>query len=195
NPSTLTGSIGVISGKFALDGMLKKIGVTTDGVSTDANAGMWNMMSGFTPAQRARVNALLDSTYRAFVNNVSVSRKIPLEKMPDVAKGRIFTGEQAAQAGLVDEVGGYDITLRTVRNILNLNDKAKINMKVFPAPPSPAERLLKWMRRFSAERAGITSAFATLIKMQSALSSLFGIEIHTDHAIAARMQPIGEIHD
>jgi protease-4 len=195
NPSTLTGSIGVVSGKFAVSGLLQKIGVSMDGVSTAGNAGMWNMMSSFTPLQRARVNALLDSTYRAFVTNVSAARKIPLEKMPDVAKGRVFTGEQALKVGLVDELGGYDVTLKAVRKALKLEDKAFIYLQTFPAPPTAAERLLKWMHRFSSESAYLISAASKFAKVQGALSSLFGMGAFGDFPVAARMAPMEELHD
>jgi protease IV len=195
DPATLTGSIGVVAGKFADEGLLQKIGVSIDGVSTAANAGMWNMTAPFSPVQRARVNALLDNTYRSFVGNVSTARKIPMEKMPDIAKGRVFTGEQAVKIGLVDELGGYDTALSSIRKSLKLDEKAVIFIETFPAPPTPAERLLKLMRRFSAEGASVFSSTARFAKAQAILSSLFELMSFTDHPIAVRMRPMEAVHD
>jgi protease IV len=195
NPATLTGSIGVLAGKFVFSGLLQKFGISVDGVSTAANAGMWNVMSSFTPVQRTKINALLDNTYRSFVGNVSVARKIPLEKMPDIAKGRVFTGEQAVKIGLVDELGGYDVALSAVRKALKLDDNAIISMEIFPARSTPAERLLKLMRRFSAEGALVVSSAKKFAMVQSALTSLFEGMSFINHPIAARMQLIEGVHD
>jgi len=190
DPATLTGSIGVIAGKFAAEGLLQKMGVSVDGVSTAPNSGMWNMMSSFTPIQRARVNALLDNTYRTFVSNVATARKIPLEKMPDIAKGRVFTGEQAVKIGLVDELGGFDVALKAVRKVLNLDDQALISLEAFPVPPTPAERLLKFMRRFGVENASMASTLAKFAKIQESLNPIFRMMSFSEHPIVARMQPM-----
>ncbi len=195
DPSTLTGSIGVVAGKFAANELMQKIGVSMDGVSTAANAGMWTMTAEFTPVQRARVNALLDNTYRSFVDDVSEARKIPMEKMPDVAKGRVFTGEQAVKIGLIDELGGYDAALNAVRKALKLDDKAVLSLETFPAPPTPAERFLKFIRRFNAESASLVISAAKFAKAQHALGSLLGLASFADRPVAARMQSLEPIHD
>ena len=195
DPATLTGSIGVVAGKFAADGLLQKVGLSVDGVATTPNAGMWNMTAPFTPAQRARVNALLDNTYHAFVGNVAAARKIPLEKMPDIAKGRVWTGEQAVKIGLVDELGGYDVALSAVRKALKLEDKDRLSLENFPSPPTPAERLLKLMRRIGAESAMLFSPSATLEKARVVLGPWLKLASFANHPVAARMYPLEDVHD
>lgn len=195
DPATLTGSIGVVAGKFAANGALQKLGLSVDGVATSANAGMWNMTAPFTPAQRARVNALLDNTYHSFVGNVSKARKIPLEKMPDVAKGRVWTGEQAVKIGLVDELGGYDVALDAVRKALKLDENHALSLETFPAEPSPVERVFKLMRKFGVEGAFMSSSSATIEKFQAAFGPLLNMAASTKQPVAARMQSLEGFHD
>ncbi len=194
DPATLTGSIGVLAGKFAFDGLLQKAGVTVDGFSSTPSAGMWSMASGFNAEQKARVNALLDNTYRTFIGNVSTARKIPMEKMPAIAKGRVFSGEQALNAGLVDRLGGYDVALAEIRKALNLSESEPIILETFPPPPSPAERLLKFMRRLGAESAVISSSLSKLEKMQAAFAPAL-TWILAGHPVAARMPPMEGLYD
>jgi protease-4 len=195
DPSSLTGSIGVVAGKFADNGLLQKLGLSIDGASTSENAGMWQPTAPFTPVQRARVNALLDNTYHTFVSDVSTARKIPMEKMQDVAKGRVWTGAQAVKIGLVDELGGYDVALNEVRKSLKLSDKAGLSLEEFPQAPSPAERLLKLMHHLGAESAMMSSSAATLSKLQTTLSPLLGMAASFNHPVAARMQSMEGFHD
>jgi protease-4 len=195
DPGTLTGSIGVVSGKFANDGGLQKIGISIDGVTTSETAGMWGMHAPFTPPQRARVNALLDNTYHAFVNDVAAARKIPMEKMPDIAKGRVWTGAQAVQIGLVDELGGYDVALANLRKTLKLDDKDIVLLEQFPTQPTPAEKIIKLLHRMGGEGALAMSSLGMFEKLQSTLQPILGLAATTHHPVAARMQGMEGIHD
>lgn len=156
-PGTLTGSIGVVAGKFVLGGLMQKIGIDWDTLKTTDDADMWSMTRDFTPAQSARVNALLDETYQTFVRDVSEARKIPLDKMPDIAKGRVWTGQQAQKIGLVDELGGYDVTLAAVRKRLGLSATDLMSLEVFPPPLTPAERVLKLLKGVGLESLEVRS--------------------------------------
>lgn len=195
DPGTLTGSIGVVAGKFEGQGLLQKVGVSMDGASTAESAGMWNMATPFTPPQRARVNALLDNTYHAFVSNVAAARKIPMEKMPDIAKGRVWTGAQAVKIGLVDELGGYDVAFGAVRKALNLEEDSPLSLETFPTPPTPAERVLKIMRHLGAESAMMSTSAATLGRMQTALRPWLNLAASLDQPVAARMPGREGLHD
>ncbi|MDD3030397.1 MAG: signal peptide peptidase SppA [Alphaproteobacteria bacterium] len=192
NPATLTGSIGVVSGKFVLDGLMKKIGVSMDGVSTSPNAGMWSMMAAFTPEQRARLDALLNRTYKIFMTGVAEARNIPMEKMPSIAKGRVFTGEQAVNVGLVDALGGYDVALREVRNTLKISDDVLLSLVEFPAPLSPAERLMNFMKRFSNEAVRILSSLAAVNNVQQTLQRLLSMD---NRPVAAQWQSLESVYE
>ena len=166
-PGTLTGSIGVIGGKFFLSGLAQKIGVTEDIIKTDDNAGMWSMMHEFSPAQLERVNALMDQTYHAFVFNVAEARKIPLEKMPDIAKGHVWTGAQAAKNGLVDELGGFDVALGSTRTLLKLTAEDPIDLEEYPVPLTPAEKIMKLLKGFGVQGSLMPSILAKQLGISS----------------------------
>jgi protease-4 len=109
-PTTLTGSIGVYGGKFALGEALGRFGIDVRhlGVGGDF-ASAYGMDQPFTDSQRAAFSKAIDQVYDGFVLRVSEGRHIPQARVREIAKGRVWTGEQAKALGLVDELGGlYD---------------------------------------------------------------------------------------
>jgi len=110
-PTTLTGSIGVFGGKVLLSGLFKKLGVTWGHVSTSENATMWSINEAYTPAQWVKLNSLMDHIYAAFSQRVAQGRKMTPEQVEKVARGRVWTGEQALALGLVDQLGGLHTAL------------------------------------------------------------------------------------
>ncbi len=186
DPGTLTGSIGVLAGKFTGAGLLQKVGVNIGTVRTADNAGMWSPVEPFTPAQRERVNALLDNSYRTFTKNVSDARKIPFEKMPDIAKGRVWTGAQAQKLGLVDELGGYDTTIAALRKKLNLAETDHVDLLPFPQPESPVERVMKLLKSFGVEASMARVGFAQWQTARAVLAPYVG-DVASQHAISAKL--------
>ena len=186
-PGTLTGSIGVIAGKFNGAGLLQKLGITVGTVKTADNAGLWSMTEGFTPDQRERVNALLDASYKTFVTNVATARKIPLEKMPDIAKGRVWTGQQAKALGLVDELGGYDVTLGALRKKLNLTAEDAIDFEQYPPPQTPVDKVMKLLKGLGVENAMIGSALVQWQSINAALGPVLEDAQLGDTPVLARM--------
>ena len=106
-PTTLTGSIGVYGGKFALGQALAHFGVDVRhlGVGGDF-ASAYGTGEPFTPAQRAAFAKAIDQVYDGFIARVADGRKLPPARVREIAKGRVWTGEQAKALGLVDELGG-----------------------------------------------------------------------------------------
>ncbi|MBV8061554.1 MAG: signal peptide peptidase SppA [Alphaproteobacteria bacterium] len=150
---SITGSIGVIAGKFAADGILEKVGAHMDSVKTADNAGLWSPAEKFTQHQRDRVNALLDRSYQYFIKNVADARHLPLDKMPDLAKGRVWSGLQAQRVGLVDEVGGLSETLEGLRKKAGIGEKDIVALSVFPQPETPVQRLLRMLKSLGLQQA------------------------------------------
>ncbi len=175
-PGTITGSIGVVAGKFVLGGLMDKLGVHWDAITTGDNAGMFSIDKPFDPAQRARMNALLDETYQDFLKGVSDSRRIPIEKMPDLAKGRVWTGAQAQKLGLVDDLGGYDATFAAVRKKLDLEADDQIAIELLPPPITPAEKLLKLLKNFGVESAWSGKIAAELRGFEAVIAPLLGVQ-------------------
>ena len=132
HPCTLTGSIGIYSGKFALGGTMAKIGVTTETVKSGANADIYSPFAPFSPAQRARIQDYMQGFYDNFVEKAAESRKTTPEKIDAVAQGRVWTGQQAREHGLVDELGGLDTAVRIAKERANISADEDVELVVYP---------------------------------------------------------------
>ncbi len=124
--------------------------MTWDEVHTSRNANAWTQTSDFTPEQRARFSQWLDRVYDDFTTKVSTSRKLSKEEVEKIAKGRIWTGEDAKRLGLVDELGGFPAALRLVRIAAKLRENAPVRLKVFPEPKTLV-KLVSALRLIAAE--------------------------------------------
>lgn len=141
-PTTLTGSIGVFGGKFALGDALARFGVDTRQVHVGGDyAGAFGTGQGFTPDQRARFAAWMDRIYAGFVHRVAEGRKLPEERVREIAKGRVWTGVQAKQLGLVDELGGFYEAVDKAKSLAGI--KGEVKLKKVGGSNSPFEALEK----------------------------------------------------
>jgi protease-4 len=141
--------------------MWEKAGVTFDQVEFGANANMWNGSRSFSPAEWERFNAWLDRVYDDFTSKVAEGRKLPKEKVLEIAKGRVWTGEDAKALGLVDELGGYATALRLAKTAAKIPAGEKVKVVVFPAEKNPFETLAA---RLSGEGED-ESSFTTLVRL------------------------------
>jgi len=146
-PATITGSIGVVGGKMITTGLWNKLGVTWDEVHTSKNADAWTATKDLTPAQKALFEKWLDRIYDDFTTKVSENRKLSKEAVLDIAKGRIWSGEDAKSLGLVDELGGFPEALKLVRKAAKLKEDAPLRLKIYPEGKSLLRRI--WDRDFS----------------------------------------------
>ncbi|MFI6499268.1 signal peptide peptidase SppA [Nonomuraea typhae] len=137
-PGTLTGSIGVFGGKPVLAELLEKIGVTSEQVAEGTNAGMFSTSRAFSPGQWDRVNAWLDRIYDDFVGKVAEGRNLTRERAHELARGRVWTGADAREGGLVDELGGLEDALTLARKRAGLAADAPV--RTYPRL-NPLERL------------------------------------------------------
>jgi protease-4 len=151
-PATLTGSIGVLAGKLVVADLLKKIGVSTDSVQIGANAAMFSPTADFSARAHSRLEAFLDETYKGFKDHVATGRQMTQEKVEAVAKGRVWSGEDAKARGLVDELGGYAVALRLAKEAAKLPPEAPFTLTVFPRDEGPVELL--YNRLFGKDRDG-----------------------------------------
>lgn len=142
-PATLTGSIGVLGGKIAIGELLDKIGVNIVEYNFGENGGMWSSTDRFSPSERAKVNNLLDHTYNEFLKRVSEGRSIPLERLRnDMAGGRVWTGAEAMNIGLVDELGGLNTATRLAQMHVNAETPDSIDIVEYPPVKSPVEAII-----------------------------------------------------
>lgn len=107
-PGTLTGSIGVLGGKQVVSGLLERVGVNVGAVREGRNALILSSRRAFTDDELARLDAFLDRVYADFTAKVAAARGLPLERVHEIARGRVWTGADAHDRGLVDELGGLD---------------------------------------------------------------------------------------
>lgn len=139
-PSTLTGSIGVFGGKFALGPALAKFGVDVRDIGVGSNyAGAFGVGQEFNQAQRAAFAAWMDQIYANFVSRVATGRKLTPERVREIAKGRVWTGAQARELGLVDEIGGFYQAVDKAKALAGLT--GDVRLKRMTPQASPIEAL------------------------------------------------------
>lgn len=181
-PTTLTGSIGVFGGKMVLGEALSRFGVDVRDISVGGPyADAFTTDTEFTPQQRAEFAGWMDRIYAGFVSRVAEGRKLPPERVAEIAKGRVWTGAQARSLGLVDHLGGYYDAIERAKALAGL--EGQVRLKHMRSTASPFEVL---------ERAlGVSSSS---VKTVAAMAWLFGdprAEAVMDDLIAARMRSQG----
>jgi protease-4 len=132
NPGTITGSIGVITGKLVARDLKDRLGVGSDAVRTNANADAWSINAPFTPEQHIQVEAEADLVYTDFVHRVAEGRNLTVEAVDKVARGRIWTGADALEHGLVDELGGLRTAVRRAKVLAGFDEDAKVRLVSYP---------------------------------------------------------------
>jgi len=122
NQLTVTGSIGVLFGKFNLKGFYDKIGITKETVRTSTYADMFSDYRNFTSDEKERITGMMTHLYQQFINKVASSRKMSYEEVDAVAQGRIWSGTRAHSIKLVDELGGLWEALSSAASLAGLED-------------------------------------------------------------------------
>jgi protease IV len=193
-PATLTGSIGVLAGKLVVSDFLKKIGVSTDSAQIGANAAMFSPTEDFSERGRARLEAFLDETYRGFKDHVATGRHMTEEEVEAVAKGRVWTGEEAKARGLVDELGGYAVALRLAKQAANISAEAPVTLTVFPREKGLAELLYDRVTGKDRESEdGIVSSGSTERSLKAMQPLLQRLEAILESPGVLMMPPLGPI--
>ena len=140
-PGTLTGSIGVITGKLVTGGTWSKVGANMEAVSQGRNAEMASPIRPFNESERAKVQAGIEAFYDGFVEKAARSRHMTPEKLEALARGRVWTGRQAKDVGLVDALGGLDVALAVAKQRAKLPADAEVEVVVYPPKRSVYELL------------------------------------------------------
>ncbi|CAM9958685.1 unnamed protein product, partial [Ectocarpus sp. 8 AP-2014] len=110
-PTTITGSIGVIAAKLSVQRLLKDWGIQVDSIELSENHLAFSPLQEFSPQQRSLMDKRVGEIYEDFVGGVAAGRNMPVDEVLKVAKGRVWTGRQALDRGLVDELGGLNIAI------------------------------------------------------------------------------------
>jgi protease-4 len=148
--TTITASIGVLSGKFATTDMWNKIGITWHSSRRGANAGLLSSDRAFTAAEREKMQSWMNEIYGVFKGHVVAARGAKLKKpIDELAAGRVFTGRQALELGLVDKIGGLEDAIQHVAQEAKLKD---YEVRVYPEPKSFLEVLLEGLSDGDGDR-------------------------------------------
>jgi protease IV len=125
NPSTLTGSIGVIMHNQNLQGLMGKVGVQNTVIKSGKHKDIMSPYRPISPEERAILQGLIDDTYQQFLEAVSTGRKMPMNQLRPLADGRIYTGRQAHKVKLVDKLGNYTVAVEEARALGKLRKDAE----------------------------------------------------------------------
>lgn len=172
-PATLTGSIGVLGGKFVVNGLLDRIGLSTGAVQQGEHARMWSARRGFDEAERDRLDAELDAIYTAFVAKVAAGRGRAVAEIEPLARGRVWTGRDAYDRGLVDELGGLRDAARTARRLAGL----PVDAPLVPALHLPLIARLSQPRNSDDPRALMSTALPTTTDLRALVGSMSGVQL------------------
>jgi protease-4 len=163
-PATLTGSIGVVLVRFVVAGTLEKLGVNLETVKQGRYADLFSPVKPFTPEEKKKVQALMQATYDAFVEKAAAGRNTTPERIDAIAQGRVWTGKQAKELGLVDELGGLDRAIALAKERAKIAPGTEVELVVFP----PKKSLLEVVADPFGRSDSSTATLAALLGLRDA---------------------------
>ena len=158
NPMTITGSIGVFHGKADVSQLMRRVGVDVEVYKTTPHADGQSMFRPFTSDERERLQHSVNAFYDRFLERVSTGRNLKKADVDKVAQGRVWTGEQALEHGLVDELGGLRQALAYVKKRARLGDNPTI--VELPRPPASLVSRLLGISGLSIKTEGLPTSLA-----------------------------------
>ncbi len=142
-PSTITGSIGVIMAVPNMSGLMKKLDLSVDTISTGPAANMLNTLIPFKDRDKKQLKKLARNVYDRFINKVAKHRHKTYDEVRAIAKGRVWTGEDAYKRGLVDVLGGFDKALSIAKSRIGVADSDYVIIQEYPRPQNKISKILK----------------------------------------------------
>jgi len=176
-PGTLTGSIGVVGGKIAFEKFYEKIGITTSVVMRGKNSGVLSPTTAFTETERTAMQKMLNDIYAQFTTKAATGRKMDVEKLEKMARGRVYTGSQALQLGLVDELGTLGDAIAFAKKSAGIDPDTKLERLDLPKPTSPFESLFGPIDP-SSTSLGVTGSALLKSLPEEVASQLRGLSIY-----------------
>ena len=176
-PGTLTGSIGVVGGKLAFEKFYEKIGITTSVVHRGKNSGVLSMTTPFSDGERETMQKMLNDIYAQFTTKAAAGRKMDVEKLEKMARGRVYTGAQALKLGLVDELGTLADAIAFAKKSAGLDPDQKLERLDLPKPISPFEQLFGPVDPSAASLKAGTSAWMKRLPPE-VVDTLKGLDVY-----------------
>jgi protease-4 len=142
-PATLTGSIGVVFALPNVEGFLQKLGLSTETLSRGRYARLFDASKSWSAEERQQVQRIMEGVYQTFTRKVAEGRGLSLEETERLSRGRVWTGEQAKERGLVDELGGIETALRLAKEEAGIPVEAEVELVFYPQPKNLLETVLE----------------------------------------------------
>jgi protease IV len=181
-PNTITGSIGVLIGKLNISGLFNLLGLSTDSVATSDNATLFSDQQNFTPTQQAYIQKSLHETYANFIKGVAEGRKMNVAEVDKIGKGRVWSGAQGKEIGLVDELGGLDRALEVAKQLAHIPANASIHIMRLPEERTFLQILLERERdQFTesrSEEATLEATLRRLVRIMEPVQARLPFELH-----------------
>ncbi len=171
-PGTITGSIGVVSGKLSLRDLWSDLGVNWDGVQAGERAAMWSPNAPFSDAEWQWLQQTLDTTYADFTGKVAAGRGLTESQVEAAAGGRIWSGADAREAGLVDALGGYLTAIELAKEAAGLPAEAAVALRPYPEERSPFAAFLEDALAGNIESPATRALLRGLARVAAALAPL-----------------------
>ena len=177
-PATLTGSIGIYGGKFITGGAFEKLGANIESVIIGRHAGIASPDRPFTDSEREKLRVQMRDFYDGFLQKVASSRKMTVEQVDKLGQGRVWTGAQAQQNGLVDALGGLDRAIALAKERAGISPETDVQIVTYPARRSLAELLVEQLSGSGNDR-----------QLEGVLSVISGLRTAERRALGVLLAP------
>jgi protease-4 len=176
--NTITGSIGVLTGKLNLSGLYSLLGLSTDYIATSDNATLFSDQQNFTSAQQAYIQKSLENTYSEFTKGVAQGRHMSVEAVDKIAKGREWTGAQGKDIGLVDEIGGFDRAIEVAKELAHIPANESVRILRYPQEKSFFQELFEREKQVMSESESIEVTLRRLVGAMDPVQARVPYELH-----------------
>ena len=194
HPGTVTGSIGVVAGKFVLSGLWEEIGLSWDQVQAGENAGIWSQNRDFSDAQWQRLQGSLDRIYEDFRGKVAEGRGLSDEETRAAAKGQVWTGVDARRLGLVDELGGFYRAVDLAKEAAGIAAETEVDLQVFPPPRDSFGELIEDTLGDGLQSSGAGAALQWMARVVRLIDPLLDAAENLGKAPRSRALSAPELH-
>ncbi len=150
-PLTITGSIGIFGGKFSMKGLFDFIGLNVEIIKRGKNATMFTDAQVWTESERERFRHFIQAGYDDFIEKVGEGRGLSVEAVDEIAQGRVWTGQQALELGLVDKLGGMETAIEVIKEKIGISEAEDVQLVDYPKMQNPAQLFLKRLRETQTE--------------------------------------------
>jgi protease IV len=176
--NTITGSIGVLIGKMNVSGLYNLLGISTDSVATSDNASLFSAQQNFTPAQREYIQKSLNETYADFTKGVAAGRKMTVEAVDKIGKGRVWSGSQGKENGLVDELGGLDRAVQVAKELANIPAGDSVRLVRYPEERNFFQQLMQREKDTTSQSQSLESMLRHIVNQMEPIQARVPYELH-----------------